>query len=81
MAGGSMNEEGEHEEEAAAIDDSYEGDQDHPQFEEIKTTTDGANRGRLSRSSTYDANPYDIDRVNTRESFNRSRASSRSRVG
>lgn len=70
------------EEEQTALDYSYEAEQDQPHFEEIKTkahsTHDG---GRLSRTSTYEGNPFDIDRVNTRESFtpgHRSRASSRS---
>ncbi|GAB7348424.1 hypothetical protein MBLNU459_g6849t2 [Dothideomycetes sp. NU459] len=74
---GETTEEKEQEEEQTVADYSYE---EQPQFEEIKTAGHGtANMGRLSRTSTYDASPYDIDRVNTRESFNRSRASSRSR--
>lgn len=80
VQGGGMSEEQEKEEEAGAIDDSYSSGGEQPQFEEIKTTTDGPQPGRLSRSSTYEANPYDIDRVNTRDSFSRSRASSRARA-
>jgi MFS family permease len=60
-------EEREAEREAEAIDYSYE---DPPvsggRFEKIKTNRSN----RLRRTNTdYDANPYDIDRVNTRESF------------
>jgi len=59
------------EEEQEAIDYSYEAEQQQPQqqpqFEEIKTNQprpQGARRG-----TSYDANPFDLDRVNTRESF------------
>jgi hypothetical protein len=72
-------------EEQEAFDYSYEeeshGDAETPKFEEIKTGNDRQGLGggaRLSRTSTYEHSPYDIDRVNTRESFTkpRSRASS-----
>lgn len=79
-----QSEEKEQEEEQMAADYSYEAEEDQPHFEEIKTTTKEPDRGHLSRTSTYDGNPFDIDRVNTRESFpegqrsiRRSRASSR----
>jgi len=67
-------EEREAEAEAEAIDYSWE-DPDRPRFERIRTH-------RESISHNYDENPYDIDRVNTRESFKRtaSRASSRERA-
>lgn len=69
----------EEEEEQTALDYSYEGEDEQPRFEEIRIGANETSRGRLSRTSTYDGNPYDIDRVNTRESFTgrRSRASSR----
>ncbi|KAI9713890.1 MAG: hypothetical protein M1820_000620 [Bogoriella megaspora] len=54
-------------------------DVDVPHFEEIKTTTTNQ-RGRPTNELTrYESNPYDIDRVNTKESFVRSRASSQTR--
>jgi hypothetical protein len=62
------------EEEREAIDYSYEEpDLEHggtaaPRFERIKTATQGP--------QDYDYNPYDIDRVNTRDSFGRSRSRS-----
>ncbi|KUI56407.1 hypothetical protein VP1G_03701 [Cytospora mali] len=75
--------------EAEAIDHS-QGDEEHqPQFAAIrphgealhKTTTWKSKASvRSARNVTYDASPYDIDRVNTNESFGvkktRSRASS-----
>lgn len=66
--------------EQAAIDYSYEAEEDQPRFEGIKTQgeQDGNSRIKLSRTKSYEANPYDIDRVATRDSFTgrRSRASS-----
>jgi len=59
--------------EVEAIDYSFEDpDRPRPRFERIKTATE-------QRGFDYDGNPYDIDRVNTRESF--SRSSSHSRTG
>ncbi|KAG9854915.1 MFS general substrate transporter, partial [Aureobasidium melanogenum] len=83
MAGG-QSQEDEQKEEQEAFDYSYEdeshGDAETPKFEEIKTGKENQTQGdgRLSRTSTYEHSPYDIDRVNTRESFSkpRSRASS-----
>ncbi|KAH0267824.1 MFS general substrate transporter, partial [Aureobasidium melanogenum] len=83
MAGGQDKEE-EEKEEQEAFDYSYEdeshGDAETPKFEEIKTGKEkqAQDGGRLSRTSTYEHSPYDIDRVNTRDSFSkpRSRASS-----
>ncbi|THY29399.1 synaptic vesicle transporter [Aureobasidium pullulans] len=83
MAGGESKED-EEKEEQEAFDYSYEseshGDAETPKFEDIKTGNDSQGLGgaRLSRTSTYEHSPYDIDRVNTRESFTkpRSRASS-----
>ncbi|TID21298.1 MFS general substrate transporter [Venturia nashicola] len=65
------------EEEREAIDYSYEepdfehGGTHPPRFERIKTATEGQRE--------YESNPYDIDRVNTRESFKRT--TSRSSTG
>lgn len=78
-----LSNEKEEDEEQNALDYSYEAE-NTPQFEEIKTTQDGSSLGKeqLSRTGTYEGNPYDLDLVNTRESFGegrRSRASSRSR--
>lgn len=62
------------EEEREAIDYSFEEpDLEHggsapPRFEKIKTATEGPR--------DYEYNPYDIDRVNTRESFGRTRSRS-----
>lgn len=62
------------EEEREAIDCSYEepdfehGGTHQPRFERIKTGTEGLRE--------YDFNPYDIDRVNTRASFERTRSRS-----
>ena len=66
MAGGESKED-EEKEEQEAFDYSYESE-----------SHGDAGGARLSRTSTYEHSPYDIDRVNTRESFTkpRSRASS-----
>jgi hypothetical protein len=80
MEGGESKED-EEKEEQEAMDYSYEseshGDVETPEFEEIKTgndTTQGTGGARLSRTSTYEHSPYDVDRVNTRESFTRTRS-------
>lgn len=73
------------EKEAEAEEDLAEA----PRFERIKTAAPGEQRPHLQRSGTgrssrsvrskiYEENPYDIDRVNTRESF-RAKAGSSSR--
>jgi len=60
------------EEEQEAIDYSYEAEeQPEPRFEQIKTNQarpQGARRG-----TSYEGNPFDLDRVNTRSSFNSER--------
>lgn len=62
------------EEEREAIDYSYEepdvehGGSRQPRFSRIKTATETPRE--------YDSNPYDIDRVNTRESFGKTRSRS-----
>jgi len=80
MAQGQSSEE---EEKGEQVATDYETESDQPQFEEIKVQGNEVGRGRLSRTSTYDGNPYDLDLVNTRDSFSntrsRSRASSKSR--
>lgn len=78
--------------EAEAMDYSYGEEQRQPAFEAIKLPGEkrsnremGAKKSHRSlhraRSATYDASPYDIDRVNTNESFGQrppnSRTSSR----
>lgn len=78
--------------EAEAMDYSYGDEERQPEFEAIKTPTEkqsnkemAAKRSHRSlhraRSATYEASPYDIDRVNTNESFGvrppNSRSSSR----
>ena len=49
-------------------------------FEEIKPVQ-SRKGGRPNELKRYESNPYDIDRVNTKESFARSRASSRASKG
>jgi hypothetical protein len=57
--------------------------QGQPRFERIKSTRSrassrGANGGNgLVRVKTYESNPFDLDRVNTRESFVRAKTLSR----
>lgn len=76
--------------EAEAMDYSYGGEERQPEYEAIKTPTErrsdremaskkSSRSLRTVRSRTYDANPYDIDRVNTNESF--ALRSTRSRAG
>ncbi|KAH7063510.1 major facilitator superfamily domain-containing protein [Macrophomina phaseolina] len=79
------------EREAEAIDYSYDDEEHQPEsgrFAAIKTksrpnelskTKSNASlrSNRSTRSVTYDANPYDIDRVNTHESFSAKKSRSR----
>lgn len=77
--------------EAEAMDYSYGAEERQPQFAAIKSPNETRSSNGLagkksnislqrSRSRTYEASPYDIDRVNTNDSFGRrppnSRASS-----
>jgi len=57
------------EEEQEAIDYSYDAPRpdEQPRFEEIKTNQPRPQGAR--RRTSYDGNPFDLDRVNTRESF------------
>lgn len=78
--------------EAEAMDYSYGDEERQPEFEAIKTPTEKRSNKEMAskrshrslhraRSATYEASPYDIDRVNTNESFGvrppNSRSSSR----
>ncbi|PSR92316.1 putative MFS multidrug transporter [Coniella lustricola] len=79
--------------EAEAFDYSYGNEEHQPQFAEMRTPAENT-RGEptMTRSSTrrsratsmrstrsvYDASPYDIDRINTRESFRERPTTSRS---
>lgn len=79
--------------EAEALDHSYGGEEQQPEYaairphgEALHTTSTHKSRTGSTRShsgATYDASPYDIDRVNTNESFGvkktRSRANSAAR--
>jgi hypothetical protein len=68
------------EEEQEAIDYSYEQQRpvDGSRFEQIKTGQRRPSIGK--RGTSYDGNPFDLDRVNTRESFRNERRSEESRV-
>ncbi|GAB7361118.1 hypothetical protein MBLNU230_g1153t1 [Neophaeotheca triangularis] len=71
------------EEEQEAIDYSYEDEnpQQPGRFEQIKTTQSrNQNSNNLKRTQSYEANPFDLDRVNTRESFKRTPSGKRSRA-
>ena len=57
----------EHEQEA--IDYSYEDESEQPRFERIRTTQSQQSRASLARTKSYEGNPFDLDRMNTRESF------------
>lgn len=79
------------EREAEAIDHSYDAEENQPGFEAIRPHGDALHRldtrkstrsvrsTRSTRSITYEASPFDIDRVNTNETF--SGRHSRSRAG
>lgn len=79
------HEEEREEQEQEAIDYSYEPENEQPRLQPIKTTRSKRSRPSLSqmRTKSYESNPFDLDRTNTRESFRwegRS-AESRSRAG
>lgn len=63
------------EEEQEAIDYSYEAEPNVAggRFEKIKTNT--SRPAGAKRAASYDASPFDLDRVNTRESFTSQRRS------
>jgi MFS family permease len=61
-------EEKEAEREAEAMEYSFEA-QSQPKFEKIRT-----NRSLRRTNTEYDQSPYDIDRVNTRESFKKTKS-------
>lgn len=57
-------------------DYSYEDESELPRFQKIKTG--GTARPVMGRSrQSYESNPFDLDRVNTRESFRSSRSKER----
>lgn len=75
--------------EAEAMDYSYGEEERQPEFEAIKTPAEKKSNTDMSkkkssrslhraRSSFYEANPYDIDRVNTNDSFGQRPPNSRS---
>jgi hypothetical protein len=61
--------------------DEYEKEEDEPRFEQVKTEgeTTETNRG-LKRVKSYESNPYDIDRVATRDTFTRTKSRTSSRA-
>ncbi|KAK3704264.1 hypothetical protein LTR37_013938 [Vermiconidia calcicola] len=65
------HEEEREEQEQEAIDYSYEDESEQPRFERIRTTQSQQSRPSLAmaRTKSYEANPFDLDRINTRESF------------
>ena len=70
-------EEREEEEEQQTIDYSYEPASELPRLEEIRTVP---NRPAMTvRTKSYEGNPFDLDRVNTRESFRWEERSNRTR--
>ena len=62
-------------EEQQAIDYSYEAESDQPRLEEIRTHP---SRPAITLRKSYEGNPFDLDRTNTRESFGRVARSDRS---
>lgn len=80
--GNTSHQQGEAQVEAEAIDYSYDDEENQPEagrFAPLKTSntktghdlskTKSNASGRSTRSVAYEANPFDIDRVNTNESF------------
>lgn len=60
------------EEEQEAIDMSYEDEPEGGRFEQIKTNQ-SRKPDQLQQTKSYDNSPFDLDRVNTRESFKNER--------
>ena len=56
------------EEEQEAIDYSYEPAEQQPQFERIRTMQSRPSVA-MTRMKSYEGNPFDLDRINTKESF------------
>lgn len=62
------------EEEQEAIDYSYEPEEDREaggRFQKIRTSQSQRRPAGARRGTSYEGNPFDLDRVNTRESFKR----------
>lgn len=84
------NAEREAQREAEALDYSYGREEQQPEYAAIKSPAERASESskgvvskkssrslQLSRSRTYEGSPYDIDRINTGESFARGPSNSR----
>lgn len=63
------NEEEREEAEQEAFDYSYAQENQQPRFEEIKTTQSRQGRPSLNATRSYESNPFDLDRINTSDSF------------
>lgn len=64
------NEEEREEQEQEAFDYSYGDENDQSTFKRIRTNQSTRSRPSMSgRGRSYDGNPFDLDRINTRESF------------
>jgi hypothetical protein len=63
------HEEEREEAEQEAIDYSYAEENQEPRFERIRTNRSRQSRPSLAATRSYDWSPFDLDRVNTRESF------------
>ncbi|KAK3056291.1 MFS siderochrome iron transporter 1 [Extremus antarcticus] len=63
------NEEEREEAEQEAFDYSYAQENQQPRFEEIKTTQSRQGRPSLNATWSYESNPFDLDRINTSDSF------------
>ena len=53
--------------EQEALDYSYEPEHEQPRLEPIKSTA--SRRSKLQREKSYDLSPFDLDRMNTRDTF------------
>merc|ERR1711939_865070 len=70
------------EEEQEAIDFSYEDQTaEGGRFQRIRTQQSNTGRPSLQKKQSYDQSPFDLDRVNTRESFANERRGSNAAAG
>ncbi|RMY86213.1 hypothetical protein D0862_10972 [Hortaea werneckii] len=70
------------EEEQEAIDYSYEDQTaEGGRFQRIRTQQSNTGRPSLQKKQSYDQSPFDLDRVNTRESFANERRGSNAAAG